>query len=110
MHNKTKVNTNYSAVATSEAKNNIFAAKHIGILTTPYGALMIDSFNAADHAAMRGQQLSSLLRLMQGEGWTRLSSLGPAAQDSLLWLAIQLADEMQDMVDVVAADAQGEGV
>ena len=110
MHNKTKVNTNYSAVATTEAKNNIFARKHIGVVEIPYGAQLINAGDAADHATMRGRQLSSLLLLMQGEGSTRFNNLGPKTQDSLLWLAIQLADEMLDLVEVVAADAQGEGV
>lgn len=107
MHNETKVNTKISAVATAEAKNNIFARKHIGIIDMPYGVQLVDSGAAIDHAAMRGHQLSSLLLLIQGDDSDRLRSLGPTRQDSLIWLATQLAEEMEAMIEMIVADAQG---
>lgn len=110
MHNETKVNTEISAVATAEAKNNIFARKHVGILTTPYGAQLVNSGDAVDHASMCTAQLKAFLMLLQGEGLTRFLNLGYGMQSDLIWMAQQLADQADDMIRIVDADARGEGV
>ncbi len=104
--NETKVNTNIGDVTSVQAKKVVFARDHVGIIDTPYGTQLINRNEAADHAYMRAKQLSALLKLMQTqtEGAERFSELGPRDQDSLLWLGVQLADELYAMVDVVAAD------
>jgi hypothetical protein len=108
MHNETKVNTEISEVATLEAKNSIFARKHVGILETPYGTLLINSGEAVDHADMCAGQLHGLLMLMQGDGLARFrDDLNETAQSNLFWLAQQLAGQLSDMIRVVHADARG---
>lgn len=106
--NETKVNTKLSDVTSAEAKKIVFAGHHVGIISTPYGIQLINRNEAIDHASMRAKQLGALLRLMQTEssGAGRFCQLGPGHQDHLLWLGVQLADELHAMVDVVVADQQ----
>ena len=73
-------------------------------------ATVADAFGTihrSDHACMRSKQLSSLLLLMSGEGVEHFSCLNIKAQDSLLWLARQLAVETEAMFDIVLADQDG---
>lgn len=107
MHNGTKVNTNKSTATTYEAKKVVLATDHIGVIDTPYGTQLIKRGSAADHAAMRGRQLSSLLLLIQGDSLDGFLEINRDGQESLMWLAVQLADEVVSMVDIIAADARG---
>lgn len=99
---------NNSSKATSAATlDKTTAAGHIPV---PYGLLLIEEGGAVDHATMRSRQLAGLLRLMQTDqaGATRFCQLSPRHQDSILWLAVQLADEMEAMVDIVDIEAHRE--
>jgi hypothetical protein len=107
MHNETKVNTKKSTATTYEAKKAVLATNHIGVIDTQYGTQLIKRGSAVDHAAMRGRQLSSLLLLIQGEFLDGFLAINRDGQESLVWLATQLADEMVSMVDIIAADAHG---
>jgi hypothetical protein len=106
MH-ETKVNTNHYDPTTSKEKNTSLSQEFIGRIETPYGIQSINHGDAVDHAQMRADQLSSLLMLMHGDGCARFRSLTPDAQDSLLWMAIQLARESEAMIDIVLADVRG---
>jgi len=108
--NETKVNTNSGAVSPVDVKKVTVSGKeYVGSIPTPYGRQLIEVGGAVDHASMRSCQLGSLLRLMQTEtaGAARFCQLGLRAQDSLLWLAVQLADEVEAMIDIVAEDEKG---
>ena len=100
--NETKVNTNIGDVSSPVTKNTDF----FGCVTTPYGVQYINRGDAVDHAHMRSRQLSSLLLLIQGDSAEGFRGLGLGTQDSLLWMAVQMADELQDLVDIVDADAR----
>ena len=106
--NETKVNTKNCDVTSPDSKKAFFDKNHVGIISTPYGHQLIEAGGAVDHASMRSCQLGSLLRLMQTEnsGAARFCQLGQRAQDSLLWLAVQLADEVEAMIDIVTIDAK----
>lgn len=104
--NETKVNTNIGDVPSAEAKNTASLSEYVGCIETPYGVQYINRGDAVDHAHMRSRQLSSLLLLIQGDSAEGFRGLGPGTQDSLLWMAVQMADELQDLVDIVDADAK----
>lgn len=106
MHNGTKVNTKSAEKTLQAAKSDLFARKHVGVIETPYGAQLINSGDAIDHAYMRGRQLSSLLRLIQGDSSERFRNLLPVNQDSLLWMAVELADEVEAMIDMIVVDVK----
>lgn len=105
--NETKVNTKIGDVASPEEKNPALPPEYVGRIATPHGAQYVDRGAALDHAYMRSNQLSSLLLLMSGEGLTYFRLLNDNAQDSLLWLARQLATETEAMFDIVLADQVG---
>lgn len=105
MHNETKVNTNNDEFAHQVLKNLIQpGGAFVGSIETPYGYQLIKNGDAVDHANMRGTQLKSLLLLMMGDDNERFTNLGRDHQHSLLWLATQMAGEMTDMIDILAAD------
>ena len=104
--NETKVNTNNGDVTSPESKKTLLPPNCVGSIETPFGIHYINRGDALDHAHMRSGQLSSLLLLMYGEGQERFRTLGKSTQDSLLWLSIQLAEELEEVVDIVAADAR----
>lgn len=106
MH-ETKVNTNIGDVSSPEAKNMALPPEYVGCIDTPFGVQYVNRGDALDHACMRSKQLSSLLLLMSGEGVEHFSCLNIKAQDSLLWLARQLAVETEAMFDIVLADQDG---
>jgi len=72
------------------------------------GAQLVNKGDAVDHATMRGRQLTSLLLLIQGDGAERFCALGPGSQESLLWLAVQMAEEMEAMVEMVDRDVRSQ--
>jgi len=106
MH-ETKVNTE-NADVTSSASKNVLNPQYVGRIDTPHGAQYVDRGAALDHAYMRSKQVSSLLLLMSGEGLPYFRLLNDKAQDSLLWLARQLATETEAMFDIVIADQTGD--
>jgi len=106
MH-ETKVNTNHYDPTASKGKNTSFPQEFIGSIATPHGVQYVDRGAALDHAYMRSRQLSSLLMLMSGEGLPYFRLLNDNTQDSLLWLARQLATETEAMFDIVIADEAG---
>lgn len=107
MH-EAKVNTKNSDLTSLEQKNKVFATDHAGVIETPYGTLLINRGSAKDQAHMRACQLSGLLRLMQTDmaGAERFCQLGSQEQDHLIWLGVQMADELHDLLHLVAADAK----
>jgi hypothetical protein len=105
MH-ETKVNTLHYGPTTSKEKNMPFPAEFVGRIETPYGIQYVSRGAATDHAYMRSQQLTSLLMLIQGDGRGDFLNLGAGTQESLLWLAVQLAGEMEEMVHILVADVQ----
>jgi hypothetical protein len=106
--NETKVNTNIGDVASPATKNPALPTEYVGCIDTPHGAQFVDRGAALDHAYMRSKQLSSLLLLMSGDGLVYFRLLNSNAQDSLLWLARQLATETEAMFDIVLADQEGD--
>lgn len=104
--NKTKVNTNIGDVASPESKK-VLTPQYVGWIETPFGDHFIKCGDALDHANMRSAQLASLLSLMRGEGSDRFFGLGRGTQDSLMWMAGQLAEEVETMFDIVISDMEG---
>ena len=105
--NETKVNTSIGDVSSPAAKNMALPPEYVGRIDTPFGVQYIAHKGALDHAYMRSKQLSSLLLIMSGEGLERFRLLNEGAQDSLLWMARQLAVETEAMFDIVRADEVG---
>ena len=107
MCNETKVNTNIGDVASPETKKAIIPSEYVGRVITPFGHQYIERGCALDHVRMRSGQLSSLLALIGGNGVDHFRSIDPKAQESILWLARQLATETEAMFEVVVADLSG---
>jgi len=105
--NETKVNTKIGDVASPVAKKMALPPEYVGCIDTPFGVQYIARNCALDHAYMRSKQLSSLLLIVSGEGLERFRLLNEGAQDSLLWMARQLAVETEAMFDIVRADEVG---
>lgn len=78
-------------------------------ITAQYGELSIKHGSAADHAAMIGAQLSSLLLLMHGEDSESFRACNPEAQTNLLWLVSNLASELSAAIPLVAAESRLRG-
>jgi hypothetical protein len=83
------------------------AAGYVGSIGVPYGLLCISPGDAEDHAHMRTRQLSSLLLLIHVDGGGHFDRLGHGSKEALLWLASQLADEMESMVSILVSDVAG---
>jgi hypothetical protein len=107
MCNETKVNTNIGDVASPESKKITRPPEYVGRVMTPFGNQYVERGSALDHAIMRSGQLSSLLLLIGGNGIDHFRDIDPKAQESLLWLARQLATETEAMFEVVVADLSG---
>ncbi|MFS2015052.1 hypothetical protein ACEN88_00555 [Massilia sp. CT11-108] len=108
--NETKFTSKIGGATSPEEKKAVLSPEYAGRIESPYGVQYINRDEAVDHAHMRARQLSSLLLLIQGDNAEGFRGLGLGAQDSLLWMAVQMADELKDMVDIVAADAQEDQV
>lgn len=106
MCNETKVNTNIGDVASPGSKK-VLPPQYVGWIETPFGDHFIKRGDALDHAHMRSAQLAGLLSLMRGEGSDRFFGLGRGTQDSLMWMAGQLAEEVETMFDIVLNDEVG---
>lgn len=109
MNDKTKVNTNNSDLSSEAAKNLALGdERFIGHIETPYGQQSIERGGAKDQATMRARQMRALLMVMMTESTSaqRLFPLSDIDQESLLWLGVQISDEMLALVDLVIADAK----
>jgi hypothetical protein len=120
--NETKVNTNIGDVSSPGSKKAVMAkdearAKALAhfeasaAVSMTNGVFLIDpEFGAAqDHANMRAGQLSSLLMLMRGDDAQGFRRLADRAQQDLMWLASQLADEVEAMLPIIADEVRKEG-
>jgi hypothetical protein len=107
MCNETQVNTNLGDLPLTEAKKAAIPPEYVGRVNTPFGNQYVERGSALDHAIMRSGQLSSLLLLIGGNGIDHFRDIDPKAQESILWLARQLATETQAMFEVVVADLSG---
>ena len=103
MCNETKVNTNIGDVASLGSKK-VLPPQYIGWIETQFGDHFIKRGVALDHAQMRSRQLAGMLALMYGEGLERFRTLPQGTQSSLMWMAIQLAEETETMFDIVVED------
>jgi hypothetical protein len=83
--------------------------KFIGSVKVDYGQLNINRHYAQDHAMMRTSQLSSLLKLIGADEFASFDSLGMGSRVSLLWLAQQMANELNDLIHLVGADIAQKG-
>lgn len=107
MH-ETKVNTKNDDVTSSAAKNVDFRPEDCaGSIKTPFGRHFINRGDAHDFGQMKTLQLTSLLRLMQIESGAHFRLLSESAQASLMWLALQQAEELEDLVDILVDDVKG---
>lgn len=69
------------------------------VLDAPYGQFHVGPDTAlVDHAAMRADQLSAMLLLIHGAGLDHFANLDASSQQSYLWLAFQLSDELVGML------------
>jgi hypothetical protein len=69
------------------------------VLSAPYGEFHVgEKLDLVDHAAMRADQLSSMLLLIHGEGLEHFSSLNDDSRQSFLWLAYQVAAEIGEIL------------
>lgn len=98
--------TTPAAGVTEAAALAYFAAS--ASLSQANGFLLIETGYVSDQAHMRAEQLTSLLQLMRAEDGAALRSLGNARQDALVWMAGQLADEVQAMLPMVIEEAKRE--
>lgn len=107
MH-KTKVNTNNADFTSATQKNFLSVEERfIGRIDTPYGVHLIKRGEAMDQARMRAVQLTSLLCIIQGEDTETFASLRANIQDSIVWMALQAAQEIEQLVEFVATEAKG---
>lgn len=83
------------------------APEYAGTLLVPYGELKIAKGAAEDHAVMRSKQLSNLILLMMGDSSESFGLLNNDVQNSLFWLAQQLALEVQECIPLVVQEAGG---
>jgi hypothetical protein len=117
-----KVNTNHRWSTLSETKKATVtqedarakALAHFeasAAVSMANGVLLIDAeFGVAqDHANMRAGQLFSLLMLMRVDDAQGFGCLADRAQQDLMWLASQLANELQAMLPIIAEEARKEG-
>jgi len=72
------------------------------------GTFLVEDGAAYDQASMRADQLSSLLLLMRVDGARGFLQIGDEVQLNLMWLASQLADELQAMLPLAAQEQRQE--
>lgn len=72
------------------------------------GIFLVEDGGAYDHAQMRADQLSGLLMLMRADGASGFRMIGDDMQLNLMWLASQLADEVQAMLPLAAKEQRRE--
>lgn len=98
-----KIPVSYSAISEADA------LAHFGCnpkIAQTNGWLLIDRGYAADQAHMRTDQLAALLQLMRTEEGRPFRNLDPQRQESLMWLASQIADELQAVLPLVLTEEE----
>lgn len=78
----------------------------IGRVDTPYGVLLIKRGDALDQARMRATQLTSLLAIIQSDDIETFRALRVDLQDSIVWMALQAAQDMAKLVELAVEDAK----
>jgi hypothetical protein len=98
-----------TAVATAPEKALARKEKPAFILDMPYGKLHIESrFAALDQATMRASQLSGLLTMVNGDSGEGFDSLNSTLKSNLLWLAQQMAEEVEALLPILGRGSEGE--
>ena len=92
-------------VTESEALAHFDAAASVGLAN---GTFLVEDGAAYDQAHMRAGQLSALLMLMRVDDAAGFRNIGDAHQLNLMWLASQLADEVQAMLPLAAQEQRQE--
>jgi len=90
-----------AAITETEALGHFGAAASVSLTN---GTFLVEDGGAYDHAHMRADQLSSLLLLMRVDGARGFLQIGNEVQLNLMWLASQLADEVQAMLPLAAKE------
>jgi hypothetical protein len=72
------------------------------------GTFLVEDGAAYDQAHMRAGQLSGLLMLLRVDGASGFRVLGDDMQLNLMWLASQLADELQAVLPLAAQEQRQE--
>lgn len=85
----------------SAPKNGAAAAAHACTITVPYGHLQIVKGGVTDHANMRVDQLTAFLLLISGEGHFNFAALQDNDQNSLLWMAHTMAQEVRELLPLM---------
>lgn len=81
---------------------------YAGSSKTPFGTQFVNRGEALDHAGMRSGQLRALLQLIGGVAEdSDFDRLPVEHRDNLMWLARQLADEVEALFHIVADDVKG---
>ena len=89
------------AMTETAALAHFDAAAAVSLAT---GTFLVEDGGAYDHTHMRADQLAGLLKLMRVEEANGFRQLGSGEQLNLLWLASQLADEVQAMLPLAAKE------
>jgi hypothetical protein len=73
-----------------------------------YGAVhvQVEQGSAQDYAHMRAKQLSALLHMTYGGGEEAFQTLSSELQNNYLWLASSIADELGNLLPLVAKEAR----
>ncbi len=80
----------------------------IGAIPTPYGKLSVNRGDATNCASMHAAQLSSLLLLIQSDDCEAFHTCSKQAQTNLLWLAVTMAEKLESLLPLIAADERDE--
>lgn len=77
----------------------------IGNYQTDEGChISIERGSAADYASMRAGQLHGLLTLLYGAGGDSFREYSDTVQENVLWLAANLAGELEHLIPIIDAD------
>jgi hypothetical protein len=78
---------------------------------SPFGvSLVITKENGAyDHASMRAAHLSALTTVLSGEGGEHFDLCAEKIKSDVMWLVSSLAQELQDLLPIVSAEARANG-
>ncbi len=72
--------------------------------------LVITNENGAyDHASMRVAQLHALTSILSGDGFAVFELYTESIKDNVMWLVHELANEVKQLLPIVAAEAFADG-
>lgn len=95
------MNTRVPAITEAMALAHFSAAASVSLTN---GTFLVEDGSAYDQAHMRACQLSGLLMLMRVDGASGFRMVGDEMQHNLMWLASQLADELQAVLPLAAKE------